>query len=312
MKYNVSLGRTCSVCAQVLECLSVAFLSPNDSPSIFSVLGKGMDGVAATWTYAQCGPRFQRHTAVTGTCFRYGHLGELRQGVHRVSRADAILVASPCPSPLDRQPQLSDKRYAHGQESFPRMVCVPRDPRVPHDDFRVLSTRFTELLAVSEDVGSHSVSAGNNAAENTRITSILPDMILVVGACHAILLWPPHFAQLVAFIPNLCGMHCSCCCWFARLPNTRGSQIGLPRASDVALFLCAGLHPCSFFCVECLCVALLAITRLSLDKGLGSYEQGCPFGSSPTKATASDPGTCWSAHRKRLRECGSGSLFRHT
>ena len=42
---NVSVGRTCSVCAQVLVCLSpLAFLSPNDSPSIFSVLSKGMDG----------------------------------------------------------------------------------------------------------------------------------------------------------------------------------------------------------------------------------------------------------------------------
>ena len=110
----------------------------------------------------------------------------------------------------------------------------------------VLSTRFTELLALLEDVGSHSVSAGNNAAENTRITSILPDMILVVGACHAILFWSPHFARLVAVIPNLCGMHGSCCCGSPVFP-TPGKPNWPPRASDVALFLCAGLHPCSFF-----------------------------------------------------------------
>ena len=37
--------------------------------------------------------RFQRHTAVTGTCFRYGHLGELRRGVRQVTRAGAGSVA---------------------------------------------------------------------------------------------------------------------------------------------------------------------------------------------------------------------------
>ena len=47
-----------------------------------------------------------------------------RELARAVSRADAILVASRCLSPLERQPQLSDKRYAHGQESFPRMICV--------------------------------------------------------------------------------------------------------------------------------------------------------------------------------------------
>ena len=41
---NVSVGRTCSVCAQVLVCFTLAFLLPNDSHSILSVLGKGMDG----------------------------------------------------------------------------------------------------------------------------------------------------------------------------------------------------------------------------------------------------------------------------
>ena len=46
----------------------------------------------------------------------------------------------------------------------------------------VLSSRFITLLAVSQDVGSHSVSASNKTADNTRIISILSDMILVVGA----------------------------------------------------------------------------------------------------------------------------------
>ena len=61
---------------------------------------------------------------------RYGHLGELCRGVRQVtragevSRADAILVASRCLSPLERQPHLSDKRLAHRQDSFPRMVCT--------------------------------------------------------------------------------------------------------------------------------------------------------------------------------------------
>ena len=85
----------------------------------------------------------------------------------------------------------------------------------------VLSTRFTKLLAVSEDVGSHSESSGNNAADNTKVVWILSDMILVVGACHAILFWPPHFARLAAFF----HMRGSCCCWFARLPNTREAKL---------------------------------------------------------------------------------------
>ena len=133
----------------------------------------------------------------------------------------------------------------------------------------VLSTRFTYLLAVSEDVGSHSVSAGDNTAETTRITSILSDMTLVVRACHAILCWPPHFGRLVAFISNLCGMHGSCCCWFARLANTREAKLAYREPLSSHYFLCAGLH-LRRFCVECLCVALLATTRLSLDKGPGS------------------------------------------
>ena len=61
-----------------------------------------------------------------------GHLRELRREVvtderevvRAVVRAEAILVASRSLSPLERQPQLSDNRYAHGQESFPRVVCV--------------------------------------------------------------------------------------------------------------------------------------------------------------------------------------------
>ena len=69
------------------------------------------------------------------------------------------------------------------------------------------------------------MSAGDNTADNTWVISILSDMILVVGACHAILCWPPHFPRLVAFISNLCGMHGSCCCLFARHPNTREAEL---------------------------------------------------------------------------------------
>ena len=46
----------------------------------------------------------------------------------------------------------------------------------------VLSSRYITLLAVSEDVRSHSESASNNTADNTRVVSILLDMTLVVGA----------------------------------------------------------------------------------------------------------------------------------
>ena len=46
----------------------------------------------------------------------------------------------------------------------------------------VLSSCFITLLAVSEDMGSHSESVSNNTADNTRVVSILLDMTLVVGA----------------------------------------------------------------------------------------------------------------------------------
>ena len=85
----------------------------------------------------------------------------------------------------------------------------------------------------------------------------------------------PCNLELASTLSAACRFH-SESLWHARFvlllvrPSSQhqGSQIGLPRASVVALFLCAGLH-LRRFCVECLCVALLATSRLSLDKGLG-------------------------------------------
>ena len=114
-------------CASLL-----AFLSHNDSHNIFSVLGKGMDGrskvdvcsVRTTFSGPHC-----RHwylpvstTGILASCAE--EFAKSRELARAVSRADAILVASRCLSPLERQPKLSDNHWAHGQESFPRMVCA--------------------------------------------------------------------------------------------------------------------------------------------------------------------------------------------
>ena len=113
-------------------CLSFAFLSPNDSHSIFSVLGKGMDGrsnvyicsVRTTFSAPHCRHRYLQVSA-TGILASCGEeFAKSRELARAVSRADAIFVASRSLSPLERQPQLSDKSYVHGQDGSPRMVCA--------------------------------------------------------------------------------------------------------------------------------------------------------------------------------------------
>ena len=153
----------------------LAFLLPNDSYSIFSVLGKGMDGrskvdlcsVRNTFSAPHCRHRCLAVTAtgILASCAE--EFAKSRELARAVSRADAILVASRCLSPLERQAQLS---HHCATLEFRTMVSG------------VLSSRFITLLAVSEDVGSHTESASNNTADNTRIISIVSDMTLVVGA----------------------------------------------------------------------------------------------------------------------------------
>ena len=70
--------------------------SPSFCPTILTASFRFLERewtVAAMWTYAQCEPRFQRYTVVTGSGFRYGHLGELRRGVRQVTRAGEGSVA---------------------------------------------------------------------------------------------------------------------------------------------------------------------------------------------------------------------------
>ena len=124
-------------------------------------------------------------TGILASCAE--EFAKSRELARAVSRADAILVASHCLSPLKRQPQLSDKRWAHGQESFPCMVGAAPTTTARQSSsaqcFRVFcQAALPTLLAVSEDVGSHSESASNNTADNTRVVCILLDMTLVVGA----------------------------------------------------------------------------------------------------------------------------------
>ena len=61
-----------------------AFLSPNDSPSIFSILGTGMDGRSKVDV---CSVRNTFSAPPVPSRFRYGHLGELCRGVRQVTRA---------------------------------------------------------------------------------------------------------------------------------------------------------------------------------------------------------------------------------
>ena len=78
----------------------------------------------------------------------------------------------------------------------------------------------------------------------------------------------------------------------------QGCSLGLPRASVVSLFFRASCDLRGD--LQSVYGALLAITRLCSDQA------GC---SSRAKATASNPGTCWSVHRKHLREFGLVSPF---
>ena len=172
------------------SCVGVPSFRPTILTASFRFLEREWT-VAAMCIYALCGPRFQRHTAVTGT-LRFPLRASWRAAPrssprHASSRADAILVASRCLSPLESQPQLSDKRWAHGQDGSPSYGLCSLHHHHATLEFStmvsgVLSRRFITLLAVSEDVGSHSVSASNKTADNTRIISILSDMTLVVGA----------------------------------------------------------------------------------------------------------------------------------
>ena len=114
-------------------CLPFAFLSPNDSHSIFSVLGKGMDGrsnvdvcsVRTTFSAPHCRHRYLAvsATGILASCAE--EFAKSREQARAVSRADAILVASRCLSPSECQQQLSDKRWAHGHYGSLRMVCAP-------------------------------------------------------------------------------------------------------------------------------------------------------------------------------------------
>ena len=87
-------------------------------------------------------------------------------------------------------------------------------------------------------------------------------------------------------------------------------SLGLPRASVVSLFFRAGCDLCgdpeSVYAV--LCWPLHVLLRIKIVV-LRSCQQSSQFRSSRAKATASNPGTCWSAYRRHLRELGSVSPF---
>ena len=86
----------------------------------------------------------------------------------------------------------------------------------------------------------------------------------------------------------------------------QGCSLRLPSVSVVSLLLrsCCALRGD----LESVHGSLLATRCLYSDKDRGSsfLSAGC---SSRAKATSSVPGTCWSAHRRHLRELGSVSPF---
>ena len=83
----------------------------------------------------------------------------------------------------------------------------------------------------------------------------------------------------------------------------QGCSLGLSRASVVSLFFRAGCDLCgdleSVYAVLCWPLLVLLWIKVLV---LRSCQQGSQFRSPRAKATASDPGTCWSAHKKHLRE----------
>ena len=149
---------------------------------------------------------------------------------------------------------------------------------------------------------SHTMSV---PAGNTRIISIHSDVILGRQPGYDIVLWLAKFALFATFISNPHSVHGPWYSWFARLPTTRIAHLAFQE-------------PLSSHCSFVRAVIFAEIWRVFMWCFAGHYmsffgsrswlllscQQGSQFRNSLAKATSSDPGTCWSAHKKHLREFG--------
>ena len=230
--------------------IGVPPLWPSFRPTILTASFRFLERewtVAARWTYADRAFSATLPSPVpvsaTGILASYAEVfAKSRELARAVSRADAI---------LQRQPQLSDNRWAHGQESFPRIVCAaPTTTARPSSSarcFRVFCQLALPSCLLCRKMWEVTVRvpATTRQKHEGRFDSLGHDIGRWCLTCNVVL------------------------CWFARLPNTRAANLVDRKPLSSHFFLCAGLH-LRRFCVECLCVALLATTRLSLEKGLGS------------------------------------------
>ena len=118
---------------------------------------------------------------------------------------------------------------------------------------------------------------------------------------YDIVSWLVNFRCLPPSFPNrhsVCGPWYS---WFARPPTTRVAHLVFQGSLSCHCSFVRGRGLESVYVVFCWSLHVLLWIKVLV---LRSCQQSSQFHYSRATATASDPGTCWSAHRKHLREFG--------